>query len=174
MDKLEKGKNMRTGDYINTPPTITGTITNTYSAVFYHEEIEETPTLDFIKHVHVYNNRVVKCEFRDGSTQKAVLHEGDVFDIEVGIGICLTKYLLEKYYGEFYRKNGTYLYNKAIKNALQTKKKDKQEEDAKQKEKERLQNYRAKKEAKKKRREEERMRKFARILGEQLNGKSDN
>lgn len=129
------------------------------------------PITDMVIHVHVYNNRVVKCEFKDGTTQKAVLHDEDTFDLEVGIGICITKHLLEK---KACGKSGTYLYNKAIKHALKTMEDDKAVEKAKEEEAERVKNIRKKKEAKKRRREEERMRKFARILGEQLNGKSDN
>lgn len=56
--------------------------------------------------VEVYNNRVVKATYIDGTFTKAVCSENDTFDLDVGITICAMKRL----FGE----NGTRHYNNYI------------------------------------------------------------
>lgn len=44
--------------------------------------------------VKTYNNKVVKVEFADGTFEKAVCQDGDTFDLDMGITVCLCKRLL--------------------------------------------------------------------------------
>lgn len=46
-----------------------------------------------IKKIETYNDRVVKVTFQDGTFRRAVCSKNDTFDIDVGITICLLKYL---------------------------------------------------------------------------------
>jgi len=50
--------------------------------------------LPAVKKVEVYNNRVVKVTFIDGTFTKSVCSENDHFDLDVGITICAMKRLL--------------------------------------------------------------------------------
>ena len=47
-----------------------------------------------VKSVDVYNNRVVKVTFTDGTFTKAVCSENDTFNEDMGITICLLKKML--------------------------------------------------------------------------------
>ena len=58
-----------------------------------------------VKKVEVYNDRVVKVTFTDGSFTKATCSENDKFDIDVGITICLIKKMM----------GGSKAYNKEMK-----------------------------------------------------------
>ena len=46
-----------------------------------------------IKDYTVYNNKAVIVEFTDGTEEKAVVHEGDVFDLERAVEICVLKHV---------------------------------------------------------------------------------
>ena len=50
--------------------------------------------LPAVKKVEVYNNRVVKVTFVDGTFTKSVCSENDIFDLDVGITVCAMKRLL--------------------------------------------------------------------------------
>ena len=50
--------------------------------------------LPAVKKVEVYNNRVVKVTFIDGTFTKSVCSENDIFDLDVGITVCAMKRLL--------------------------------------------------------------------------------
>lgn len=64
--------------------------------------------------VEVINNCVTILTFADGTKEKAVTDKQDVFNLEQGISICLTKKLLSKLtFG-----NGNSTYNKLIKSTL--------------------------------------------------------
>lgn len=123
-----------------------------------------------ITHVHVYNDRVVKCDFADGTSQKAVLHEGDTFDLEVGIGICLAKYLLEKYCAEILHSNktGTVIYNQNITNALKTIEQDEIDAEREAAEAARRKHKIEQKIAKKERRRKREIEEFCQILKDTL------
>ena len=60
------------------------------------KEIEKMPiSYKFcVKSVDVYNDKVVKVTFDDGSFTKSVCSDNDHFDVDVGITICLLKKLL--------------------------------------------------------------------------------
>lgn len=62
-----------------------------------------------IAKIEVYNERVVKMTFADGTFTKAVCAENDIFDVDVGITICVMKKMLGK--------NGNKLYNNMIRDA---------------------------------------------------------
>lgn len=67
-----------------------------------------------IKEVKAINNRVVIIKFTDGTQEKAVLDSSDIFSIEQGVAICITKKILSKLtYG-----NGSSAYNKLIDYAM--------------------------------------------------------
>ncbi len=75
----------------------------------------------------------VIIDFKNGNRQKAVCVGEDEFNLEVGITICLTKYLAEAY---FHAKNGSATYNKAVEKCVKfLDKKDlkKREEEEKEK-----------------------------------------
>ena len=65
------------------------------------EEEKETKKMPIsykfcVKSVDVYNDKVVKVTFDDGSFTKSVCSDNDHFDVDVGITICLLKKLLGK------------------------------------------------------------------------------
>lgn len=65
------------------------------------EEVKETEKMPIsykfcVKSVDVYNDKVVKVTFDDGSFTKSVCSDNDHFDVDVGITICLLKKLLGK------------------------------------------------------------------------------
>lgn len=62
--------------------------------------------IPFIDRVETYNDRVVKVTFIDGTFTKSVCSENDIFDLDVGITICLMKRWLGK--------DGNRLYNNLI------------------------------------------------------------
>ena len=59
------------------------------------------------------NVKIVCVDFADGTTEKAVLSEGDTFSLEQGVSICITKKLLSEK-----SLSGNSLYNKIIQKAL--------------------------------------------------------
>ena len=65
-----------------------------------------------IVNIEMYNDRVVKVTFDDGSFTKSVCQENDIFDLDVGITICLIKKMLDTGKG-----NGTKIYNNIIRDA---------------------------------------------------------
>lgn len=65
-----------------------------------------------IANIEMYNDRVVKVTFDDGSFTKSVCQENDIFDLDVGITVCLMKKMLDDGKG-----NGTRIYNDIIRGA---------------------------------------------------------
>ena len=61
-------------------------------------------------------NKAIIVEFTDGTTQKAVLDNGDSFSLEQGISICVTKKLFDMLIPD----SGSSLYNKIITRGLKT------------------------------------------------------
>ena len=51
--------------------------------------------------VKVYNDKVVKVIFADRTTETAVCQEGDKFDLDIGITVCLMKRMLGR--NEYFR-----------------------------------------------------------------------
>lgn len=81
----------------------------------YNNEIAKTNLMPNIINVQQPNDRTVFVEFADGDKQVAHLNDGDVFSLETGILICITKKLFEDMdiIG-----TGSSVYNKVIKYAL--------------------------------------------------------
>lgn len=101
-----------------------------------------------IADVTVYNDRVVKVTFADGSFTKAVCSANDIFDLDTGITVCLLKKVLETEAG-----NGTKVYNnllRGIHNMMEQKEKAKEaERKAKIEAREKYKKAKARKERKK-------------------------
>ena len=62
-----------------------------------------------IEKIEIYNERVVKVTFKDGTFTKSICAENDIFDVDTGITICLLKKMLGK--------NGHKVYNNMIRDA---------------------------------------------------------
>lgn len=71
--------------------------------------------------VKAINDKVVIVTFIDGTQTKAVCDKDDTFNLEVGIGICITKRLMSKD-----EQTGNSMFNKTIKNALKVMKRNEQ------------------------------------------------
>lgn len=65
-----------------------------------------------ITNIEILNDRVVKVTFDDESFTKSVCQENDIFDLDVGITVCLMKKMLDDGKG-----NGTRIYNDIIRDA---------------------------------------------------------
>ena len=74
-----------------------------------------------IINVKTINNKVVIVTFIDGTQTKAVCDKDDTFNLEVGIGICITKRLMSDD-----EQTGNSMFNKSIKNALKVMKRNEQ------------------------------------------------
>ena len=68
-----------------------------------------------VSDVRVYNDKCVEVYFADGTTEKATVCDGDTFSLEQGISICVTKKLISM---KLHDSDGSAVYNKIIKNAL--------------------------------------------------------
>ena len=103
-----------------------------------------------IVNVQNVNDKTVFIEFADGTKEVAVLKDGDIFNLETGILICLTKKILSMISnGE---PTGSSLYNKLVKYALtkvDATKKQRQAEAERAKQK-RIRQHEARQEAKRK------------------------
>lgn len=71
--------------------------------------------------VKVINNKVIIMTFIDGTQTKAVCDKDDTFNLEVGIGICITKRLMSDD-----EQTGNSMFNKSIKKALRVMKQNEQ------------------------------------------------
>lgn len=71
--------------------------------------------------VKVINKKVIIVTFIDGTQTKAVCDKDDTFNLEVGIGICITKRLMSDD-----EQTGNSMFNKTIKNALKVMKRNEQ------------------------------------------------
>ena len=107
-----------------------------------------------ISNIEMYNDRVVKVTFDDGSFTKSVCQENDIFDLDVGITICLIKKMLDTGKGD-----GTRVYNDIIRDAhklINDKENEKIEKQMeKEKEKKKAHKVMMKKQAKKMKAKEE-------------------
>lgn len=91
--------------------------------------------------------KVVKVFFGDGTSERAVCAEGDVFNLETAISICITKKIM----------GGTKAYNKAVKEGLKVYEGRLKREENDRVEQERITRKRAKRKAYKERREAKRL-----------------
>lgn len=111
-----------------------------------------------ISDVKVYNDKVVKVFFNDGTTETAVCQEGDKFDLDMGITVCIMKKMLGR--NEYFR-----MLKKAKKNAATRRELEKKSAEAATIRK----RQRAKKEAKKRARREKRNKELATAIANAMN-----
>lgn len=104
---------------------------NLYDDCFLNAVQKLVDTLEF-EDVKIIDSNGVKTTivyFDDGTFEKSVCQKDDVFSLEYGIGMCISKKMLSDITG----KNGTTAYNRLIRKALKTMKDNrKAEEKAKQ------------------------------------------
>lgn len=89
----------------------------------------EGTRIPLVSKVETYNDRVVKVTFVDGSFTKSVCAENDIFDLDVGITICLMKRWLGK--------DGNKLYNNMLRDIhkkMESNEKEKEKEAAEKRE----------------------------------------
>ena len=80
--------------------------------VYCFDNGKQATVMPSITDVKVIKEKVVIVSFADGTQEKAVCAEGDVFSVESGVTICLMKKLLAD---KCHTKSGTSIYNKLVK-----------------------------------------------------------
>lgn len=113
--------------------------------------------------VKVINNKVVIVTFIDGTQTKAVCDKDDTFNLEVGIGICITKRLISDD-----EQTGNSMFNKAIKDALKVMKRNEQLEQARKEFEEEEKRIEAKIKRKKEKRAEKRRQKKIQMMADAI------
>ena len=113
--------------------------------------------------VKVINQKVVIVTFIDGTQTKAVCDKDDTFNLEVGIGICITKRLMSND-----EQTGNSMFNKSIKDALKVMKRNEQLEEARKEFKEEEKRIEAKIQRKKEKRAEKRRQKRVEELADAI------
>lgn len=113
--------------------------------------------------VKVINKKVVIVTFIDGTQTKAVCDKDDTFNLEVGIGICITKRLMSND-----EQTGNSMFNKSIKDALKVMKRNEQLEKARQEFEEEEKRIEAKIQRKKEKRAEKRRQKKVQMMADAI------
>ena len=113
--------------------------------------------------VKVINNKVVIVTFIDGTQAKAVCDKDDTFNLEVGIGICITKRLMSND-----EQTGNSMFNKTIKSALQVMKRNEQLEQTRKEIEEEEKRIKEKIRRKKEKRAEKRRQKKIQMMAEAI------
>lgn len=113
--------------------------------------------------VKVINQKVVIVTFIDGTQTKAVCDKDDTFNLEVGIGICITKRLMSND-----EQTGNSMFNKSIKDALKVMKRNEQLEKARKEFKEEEKRIEAKIQRKKEKRAEKRRQKKIQMMADAI------
>lgn len=119
--------------------------------VYTSDDGVSTAVMPKITDVKVIKEKVVIVSFSDGTQEKSVCSEGDVFSVENGVTICLMKKLLAD---KCHVESGTSIYNKLVKMAMKevgASEKKKQEEKEKIRAEKRARKETHDKESKKKR-----------------------
>lgn len=106
-----------TGNVIADWSNCIGSLTSLTCQPVFHT-IHKAPEIIDVKTI---NNKVVIVTFIDGTQTKAVCDKDDTFNLEVGIGICITKRLMSNN-----EQTGNSMFNKTIKNALKVMKRNEQ------------------------------------------------
>lgn len=74
------------------------------------DRIADLTIMPEIKNIKIFDGKAIAVTFSDGETEKASIKGDDVFTIEQGLSICITKKLLDMIcFG-----NGSSIYNKVI------------------------------------------------------------
>lgn len=113
--------------------------------------------------VKVINKKVVIVTFIDGTQTKAVCDKDDTFNLEVGIGICITKRLMSND-----EQTGNSMFNKSIKDALKVMKRNEQLEKARKEFEEEEKRIEAKIQRKKEKRAEKRRQKKIQMMADAI------
>jgi hypothetical protein len=113
--------------------------------------------------VKVINDKVVIVTFIDGTQTKAVCDKDDTFNLEVGIGICITKRLMSND-----EQTGNSMFNKSIKDALKVMKRNEQLEQARKEFEEEKKRIEAKIQRKKEKRAEKRRQKKIQMMADAI------
>ena len=113
--------------------------------------------------VKVINEKVVIVTFIDGTQTKAVCNKDDTFNLEVGIGICITKRLMSDD-----EQTGNSIFNKTIKDALKVMKRNEQLEQARKEFEEEEKRIEAKIKRKKEKRAEKRRQKKIQMMADAI------
>lgn len=149
----------------------TDLFSNTYSFNTFGDDLFRRPTPKYIPvtkyapvpniyDVKVYNDKVVKVFFNDRTTETAVCQEGDKFDLDMGITVCVMKRALGR--NEYFR-----MLKKAKKNAAAHRELEKKSAEAVEIRK----RQRAKEEARKKARRERKNKELATAIAEAMTAK---
>jgi len=113
--------------------------------------------------VKVINDKVVIVTFIDGTQTKAICNKDDTFNLEVGIGICITKRLMSND-----EQTGNSMFNKSIKDALKVMKRNEQLEKARKEFEEEEKRIEDKIRRKKEKRAEKRRQKKVQMMAEAI------
>ena len=113
--------------------------------------------------VKVINDKVIIVTFIDGTQTKAVCDKDDTFNLEVGIGICITKRLMSSD-----EQTGNSMFNKTIKNALKVMKRNEQLEKTRKEAEEEEKRIADKIKRKKEKRAEQRRQKKIQMMAEAI------
>lgn len=113
--------------------------------------------------VKTINDKVVIVTFIDGTQTKAVCDKDDVFNLEVGIGICITKRLMSND-----EQTGNSMFNKTIRNALKVMKRNEQIEKIRKEFEEEEKRIEAKIQRKKEKRAEKRRQKKIQMMADAI------
>lgn len=109
------------------------------------------PDISKVKIIDTDKNKVIIVFFTDGTSEKAVLSNGDTYSLEQGISICITKKIIsDKTCGQ-----GSAVYNKIIRHALKIIDDEKKETERKIRIENKIEERKRKKEIKKQKREEQ-------------------
>jgi len=128
--------------------------------VYKYTPVTKNVPIPNIYDVKVYNDKVVKVFFNDGTTETAVCQEGDKFDLDMGITVCIMKKMLGR--NEYFR-----MLKKAKKNAAAHRELEKKSAEAVEIRK----RQRAKEEARKKARRERKNKELATAIAEAMTAK---
>jgi len=120
----------------------------------------KTPAITDVKTI---NNKVVIVTFADGSSTKAVCDKDDAFNLDIGIGICITKRLMSRD-----EKAGNSMFNKAIRDAHKVMKRNEELAQAKKELEEEEKRIEAKIQRKKEKRAEKRRQKRVEELADAI------
>ena len=113
--------------------------------------------------VKTINDKVVIVTFIDGTQTKAVCDKDDTFNLEIGIGICITKRLMSDD-----EQTGNTMFNKTIRNALKVMKRNEQIEKIRKEFEEEEKRIEAKIQRKKEKRAEKRRQKKIQMMADAI------
>ena len=148
---------------VDTGETVGNVISNCIGSLTCQPVFHTVHKVPEIIDVKVINDKVVIVTFIDGTQTKAVCDKDDTFNLEVGIGICITKRLISND-----EQTGNSMFNKAIKDALKVMKRNEQLEQARKEFEEEEKRIEAKIKRKKEKRAEKRRQKKIKMMADAI------